>query len=152
MPAVHRNSVQAQSAVLPLLTLPSPASIPKLDCRYIGRVLVSMHHSYMVGDMAWYYGSVGRVGCGWGANRHPGSFRDAELGFGLVQSVGGAPREVDLLKGSECKSSGSLYGTVLTSPHKTVKKTRPYGGSSSRSACTAERTRVREIRISLLHC
>lgn len=79
-------------------------------------------------------------------------FRDAELGFGLVQSVGGAPREVDLLKGSECKSSGSLYGTVLTSPHKTVKKTRPYGGSSSRSACTAERTRVREIRISLLHC
>jgi len=30
---------------------------------------------------------------------------------------------------------------VLTFPYITMKKTRPYGGSSSRSACTAEKTR-----------
>ena len=55
---------------------------------------------------------------------------------------------------STCWREANALCTVLIFPYKTVKKIRPYGGSSSRSACTAEKTRVREIgiRISLLYC
>ena len=43
--------------------------------------------------MVWDCRSIGRVGSRWGASRRVGSFRDAELGLGLVQSVGGATRQ-----------------------------------------------------------
>jgi len=48
------------------------------------------------GAMVWGCRSIGRVGSGLGVtSRWTGNFRDAELGFGLVQSVGGATRRLD---------------------------------------------------------
>jgi len=47
------------------------------------------------GAMVWGCRSIGRVSSGWGTSRGAGNFRDAELGFGLVQSVGGATRRLD---------------------------------------------------------
>jgi len=85
----------------------------------------------VAGNMVWGCRLIGKVGSRWSASRQAGGFRDAELGFELVQSVGGATRRGRLDEG---KRLGSLYST-----HRTVGKPKPHGGS--KSACTTTERR-----------